>query len=81
MIVNDYLDIYYNERLPIIIFSEKGWETYKPFYPDELYNHIINVNETICNDIIEQLRGLFRIGDVIEGTAWTKKYFEEISHC
>ena len=24
----------------------------------------------------QQLKGLFRIGDVIEGTAWTKKYEE-----
>jgi len=56
MIVNNYLDIDYNGRLPMIIFSDKGWETYKPFYVDELYNRILNVNETICNDLIEQFK-------------------------
>lgn len=56
MIVQNYLDIDYNGRLPMIIFSEKGWEAYKPFYVDELYNHILNVNENICNDLIEQLK-------------------------
>lgn len=56
MIVHNYLDIDYNGRLPMVIFSEKGWETYKPFYVDELYNRILNVNETICNDFIEQLK-------------------------
>ncbi|KOA18734.1 RQC domain protein [Clostridium homopropionicum DSM 5847] len=56
MIVHNYLDINYNGRLPMIIFSEKGWETYKPFYVDELYNNILNVNEAICNDLIEQLK-------------------------
>ncbi|SFC49580.1 RQC-minor-1 family DNA-binding protein [Clostridium uliginosum] len=56
MIVNNYLDIDYNGRLPMIIFSDKGWETYKPFYVDELYNLVLNVNGTICNDLIEQLK-------------------------
>ena len=56
MIVNNYLDIDYNGRLPMIIFSDKGFETYKPFYVDELYNCILNVNETIYNDLIERLK-------------------------
>ncbi|MDR3594740.1 RQC-minor-1 family DNA-binding protein [Clostridium sp.] len=56
MIVNDYLDIDYNGRLPMIIFSEKGWETYKPFYVEELYNIILNVNETDRNILIEQMK-------------------------
>lgn len=72
MIVNDYLDIDYNGRLPMIIFSENGWETYKPVYTDELYNRILNVNEATCKDLIEQLKQtnrevvkllLIRIGD------------------
>lgn len=58
MIIHDYLDIDYNGRLPMIIFSEKGWETYKLFYVDELYNLILNVNEITGNDVIliEQLK-------------------------
>lgn len=56
MIVNDYLNIDYNGRLPMIIFSEKGWETYKPFYVEELYNIILNVNETDRDNLIEQMK-------------------------
>ena len=56
MIVNNYLDIEYNGRLPMITFSDKGFETYKPFYVDELYNCILNVNETIYDDLIERLK-------------------------
>jgi superfamily II DNA helicase RecQ len=56
MIVNNYLDIDYNGRLPMIIFSDKGFETYKPFYVDELYNCILNVSENTSDDLIEQLK-------------------------
>lgn len=56
MIINNYLDIDYNGRLPMIIFSEKGWETYKPLYADELYDCILNVNETTNNALIERLK-------------------------
>lgn len=72
MIVNDYLEVSYNGKLPMVIFSEKGWETYKPIYAEELYNRILNVSEDIYNDLIEQLKQtnrqvvkilLFRIGD------------------
>lgn len=55
MIVNDYLDIDYNGRLPMIIFSEKGWETYKPVYMEELYNNILNVNPDKSEELIEKL--------------------------
>lgn len=56
MIVNDYLEISYNGKLPMIIFSENGWETYKPFYVEELYNLILNVNKTNCSNLIEQMK-------------------------
>lgn len=55
MIVNDYLDIDYNGRLPMIIFSDKGWETYKPVYTNELYNKILNVDEDTRDVLIEEL--------------------------
>ncbi|WP_053241436.1 hypothetical protein [Clostridium sp. DMHC 10] len=60
--MNDYLDIDYNGRLPMIIFSEKGWETYKPVYVEELYNCILNVNidESNQDDIVERLKGTNR---------------------
>lgn len=56
MIVNDYLNIYYNGRLPMIIFSEKGWETYKPCYVEELYTLILRVNEIGTENLIERLK-------------------------
>jgi len=56
MIVNDYLNIYYNGSLPMIIFSEKGWETYKPYYVEELYALILKVNEIGTENLIERLK-------------------------
>lgn len=56
MIVNDYLDIDYYGRLPMIVFTDIGWETYKPFYVDELYNRILHADETIRDNLIEQLK-------------------------
>ncbi|OPJ62585.1 RQC-minor-1 family DNA-binding protein [Clostridium oryzae] len=56
MIINDYLHIEYNGRLPMIIFSEFGWETYKPVYVDELYNCILNLEANAIWDFIEQLK-------------------------
>jgi superfamily II DNA helicase RecQ len=55
MIINNYLDIDYNGRLPMIVFSGKGWETYKPVYMDELYNKILNVSEDARDALIEEL--------------------------
>lgn len=56
MIVHNYLDIDYCGRLPMIVFSDKGWETYKPFYVDELYNRILNTDEKMCGDLIEKMK-------------------------
>lgn len=55
MIVNDYLNIDYNGKLPMIVFSDKGWETYKPVYTEELYNRILNVNKDKRDVLIEDL--------------------------
>ncbi|MBV7273769.1 DNA helicase II [Clostridiaceae bacterium UIB06] len=55
MIINNYLDIDYNGRLPMIVFSSKGWENYKPVYMDELYNKILNVGEDTREALIEEL--------------------------
>jgi superfamily II DNA helicase RecQ len=56
MIVNGYLAIAYNDRLPMIVFADKGWETYKSFYAGELYNLILSGNEDASINIIEQLK-------------------------
>ena len=56
MIVNDYLDIDCDERLPLIIFSARGWERYKPIYVEELFLKILFLDEDQTEDIINQLK-------------------------
>ena len=56
MIVNDYLDIDYDGRLPLIIFSARGWERYKPIYVEELFLKILLLDEDQTEDIINQLK-------------------------
>lgn len=46
MIENDYLKIEYNYKLPLLIFSDKGWEIEKETYAEELY-------QKFCLDIKE----------------------------
>ncbi|PJI10271.1 MULTISPECIES: RQC domain-containing protein [Clostridium] len=62
MLANDYLDINYNGRFPMIIFSQRGWETYKPVYVEELYNCISNANidEAKQDELVERLKGTNR---------------------
>ena len=68
VIVNGFLDIDYNGWLPMIVFSDKGWETYKPIYADELYQKILNVTEDKRADLIEELKLTNR--QVIEMLSW-----------
>ncbi|MCD6435160.1 MAG: DNA helicase II [Clostridiales bacterium] len=59
MIINDYLDIDYH-HLPVIIFSNKGWEIYTPVYADELYNKILMVVSDSEMDLINILKNTNR---------------------
>lgn len=56
MITNNYFKIEYNGKLPVIVFSDKGWETYKPVYRDEIYDLMINVKQNDYPSIIERLK-------------------------
>ncbi|QNO14080.1 DNA helicase II [Alkalicella caledoniensis] len=57
MIINRYLEIDYNGRLPMIVFSKMGWELYKPVYAEELYENIVKVNANDDTDmLVEQLK-------------------------
>ncbi len=56
VILNHYLEISYNGRLPMIVFSEEGWEMYKPQYAEELMVKILNVAEADIDDLIAQLK-------------------------
>ncbi len=40
IIVQGYLDIKYSGRLPMIVFTEKGWEIERDTYSDELLQHL-----------------------------------------
>ncbi|MGV8154063.1 MAG: RQC-minor-1 family DNA-binding protein [Alkaliphilus sp.] len=41
MILNNFLDISYAGQLPMIVFTNYGWELYKPIYANELISKMI----------------------------------------
>lgn len=47
MIRKDYLRIDYNGRLPILVFSEKGWEIERETFAEELF-------QRFCRDVEEK---------------------------
>lgn len=60
MIENGYLDISYNGRLPMIIFSDYGWELYKPIFAKEVLDKIITVPDEKVEELAEYLRAINR---------------------
>lgn len=72
MLINGYLDIEYNGRLPMIVFTEKGWTIYKRIYVNELYNQLLEEMHVSQAELIETLKKtnrevvhllLYKIGD------------------
>lgn len=58
MIKKDYLRIKYDYRLPLLVFSEKGWEIEKETFAEELY-------QRFCLDIKEKnARVIFEMKEV-----------------
>ncbi len=58
MIKEDYLRIRYDYRLPLLVFSEKGWEIEKETFAEELY-------QRFCLDIKEKnARVIFEMKEV-----------------
>ncbi len=58
MILKDYLRIDYNGRLPMLIFSEKGWEIERETFAEELF-------QRFCQDVKEKkARVIFEMKDV-----------------
>lgn len=41
MILAGFLEIQYDGRLPMIVFSDRGWEEYKPVYAEEMYQVVL----------------------------------------
>ncbi len=46
LIINNYLDIKYDYRLPLLVYTEKGWEIEKDTYTDELLDKLQGLLET-----------------------------------
>ena len=58
MILKDYLRIDYDGRLPMLIFSEKGWEIERETFAEELF-------QRFCQDVKEKkARVIFEMKDV-----------------
>ena len=58
MIKEDYLRIEYDYRLPLLVFSEKGWQIEKETFAQELY-------QRVCLDVEEKkARVLFEMKEV-----------------
>lgn len=58
MIKEDYLRIEYDYRLPLLVFSEKGWQIEKETFAQELY-------QRMCLDVEEKkARVLFKMKEV-----------------
>jgi superfamily II DNA helicase RecQ len=60
MIWNKYLRIIYNGRLPMIVFTEFGWELYKPVFANEKLNKIMQVSDTGIEELVEEFRTINR---------------------
>jgi len=43
LILNGYLEIEYNYRLPLLVYAEKGWEIEMDTYSDELLEEAVKV--------------------------------------
>ena len=58
MIMKDYLRIEYDYRLPLLVFSEKGWQIEKETFAQELY-------QRMCLDVEEKkARVIFEMKEV-----------------
>ena len=56
MIRNDYLRIQYDYRLPMLIFSPKGWEIEKRNYAVEVYEDFCKASKKQDEKVINQLK-------------------------
>jgi hypothetical protein len=45
IIMRDYLRVEYSDRLPVLVFSEKGWEIEQETYAEELLQRLANLLE------------------------------------
>lgn len=55
-IVNGYLRIEYDYRLPLLVYTKKGWEIEKDTYSDELLNKLKELLETGDYSFVTELK-------------------------
>jgi hypothetical protein len=77
-IESEYLDIEYDYRLPLLIYTKKGWEIEKDIYSDEFLQKINEVCFTKNYDFVLQLKDrnrelIFMLLDKIAATG-SKQY-------
>ncbi|MBU8919791.1 RQC-minor-1 family DNA-binding protein [Neobacillus sp. 114] len=56
MILHQYLNIEYDNRLPMLVFTEKGWEIEQETYAEELLNKLIEAAENQTYEFVETLK-------------------------
>jgi hypothetical protein len=56
MILHDYLGIEYNGRLPMLVFTEKGWEIERETYANELLDQLMKAAENSSYEFVETLK-------------------------
>lgn len=56
MILNDYLEIEYNNRLPVLCFTKKGWEIERETYATELLEKLIEAAKNEEFEFVETLK-------------------------
>lgn len=56
MILNDYLDLEYDYRLPLLVFTKKGWEIERETYANELLEHFIEAAQKREYDFVVTLK-------------------------
>jgi hypothetical protein len=55
MILNHYIEIEYNYRLPLLVFTEKGWVIERETYADEL-KKLVEAAENHTYELVETLK-------------------------
>ena len=56
MIKKDYLEIAYRDRLPMLVFSEKGWEIERETYAEDLLQKLTKLLEGKDYNIVQELK-------------------------
>jgi superfamily II DNA helicase RecQ len=56
LILHDYIEIEYNYRHPLLVFTEKGWNIEKETYADELLKKLIKAAENHTYEFVQTLK-------------------------